>query len=47
MAIFVDGAEVFSEKRPYNLSNAWPVRVHAGESTVDVKSVVVKPFGRE
>lgn len=41
MTVFVDGKEVFSEDRKYDLSRARPVRVHALDSDVDVKSLAV------
>lgn len=48
MTVFVDGKEVFSEERRYDLSKARPVRVHALDSDVDVKSLVVtQPEARD
>ncbi len=47
MTVFVDGQEVFSEERRYDLSEARPVRVHALDSDVDVKSLVVAQLAGE
>jgi TolA-binding protein len=45
--VFVNGKSVFAEKRKYDLSANAPVDVSANFSTIEVRSLVVKPVAAE